>query len=279
MNRRNFLQFTLAASTLALLPGCTTALSKAAPRHPHPKRGLGLSTRVDRNPLWREKLAAINLAWFYSWGPEKPEGLPPGVEFVPMVFRKTTDERFAEITKSIKDQKSTHVLGLNEPDEKKQGNMSVEEALDFWPKLMELGLPLGSPGCVHPDNAWMKAFMKGADERGLRVDFVNVHSYAGPGVDSLMRRLETIRDLYGRPLWITEFAVGDWQAKSVEENRFKPERIQAFMRELLPRLDSCEFVERYAWFPARPTSIPLGTSALFNEDASLTPLGEIYRSA
>lgn len=276
MKRREFIQFSLAASALALLPGCATGLPPAHPPHPHPKRGLGMSTR---NVLWAEKLAAINAAWFYSWGPLQSESVPPGIEFIPMVFRERENEDFAAVAKSIKRQKSTHLLGLNEPDEKKQGNMSVEAALDFWPRLMALNIPLGSPGCVHPDNAWMKAFMQGVDERSLRVDFVNVHSYGGPGVDSLMRRLEAMRDLYQRPLWITEFAVGDWQAKTAETNRHRPERIEAFLEQLLPRLDACPFVERYAWFPARPTSIPLGTSALFNADGSLTRLGEIYRSA
>jgi Glycosyl hydrolase catalytic core/TAT (twin-arginine translocation) pathway signal sequence len=241
MNRRDFFHFSLAASALALLPGCASlSPSSARSRHPHPKRGLGMSTK---NPQWAQRLAAINVAWFYSWGPQKPEGVPPGTEFIPMVYRKTDDTKFAEITRVLKTQKSTHLLGLNEPDEKKQGNMTVDEALALWPLLMALGLPLGSPGCVHPDNAWMKAFMQGVNERRLRVDFVNVHSYGGPNADALLKRLEAIRDLYQRPLWITEF------------------------------------LQRYAWFPARPTSIPLGTSALFNEDNTLTPLGEIYRTA
>ena len=247
-----------------------------APRHPHPKRGLGLSTK---NTDWREKLAALNVNWFYTWAPQKPEGVPPEIEFVPMVFRKTTDEKFAEAAASIRGQKSTRLLGLNEPDAPKQGNMSVEEALAFWPQLMALDIPLGSPGCVHPDKDWMKAFMQGVDERGLRVDFVNVHSYGGPNADALMKRLESVHALYKRPLWITEFGVGDWKAKTREENVHTPERVQAFMEQLLPRLDACEFLERYAWFPAKPSSPSLGSCALFNEDGSLTPLGEIYRSA
>jgi hypothetical protein len=73
--------------------------------------------------------------------------------------------------------------------------------------------------------------------------------------------------------------VGDWEAKSVERNRHKPEAVMRFMESVLPKLDKLDFVERYAWFPAKTTSIPLGTSALFNADGALTPLGEIYRDA
>jgi hypothetical protein len=44
-------------------------------------------------------------------------------------------------------------------------------------------------------------------------------------------------------------------------------------------LDKLDFVERYAWFPAKTTSIPLGTSALFDANGALTRLGECYRDA
>jgi hypothetical protein len=275
MNRRHFLQMSLAASALSLIPATAAGSTPLASPFARPKRGLGMSVK---NADWREKLRAVKASWFYSWSAVVPGGIPPGVEFVPMFFSRTSDDKIAEAAAGFKQHRCSHLLGLNEPDAKEQGNLSVEEALDLWPKFMELGLPLGSPGCVHPDKEWMQAFMRGVEERSLRVDFVCVHSYGGPSADALMRRLEAVRDLYQRPIWITEFGVGDWQAKTVEENRHSAARVQAFMQELLPRLDACDFVERYAWFPARPTSIPLGTSALFNPDGSLTRLGEIYAS-
>jgi hypothetical protein len=145
---------------------------------------------------------------------------------------------------------------------------------------METGMRLGSPGCVHPDKEYMVDFMKGVKERGLRVDFINVHSYGGPNPEALVKRLENVHRMFDeRPLWITEFAVGDWEAESVEKNRHKPETVLRFMEKVLPMLDKLDFLERYAWFPAKTTSIPLGTSALFNEDGSLTRLGECYRDA
>lgn len=273
MNRRLFLQFA-AASTLALFPTLAAGAINTAPIRPRPKRGIGLAAK---DPLWRKKLTAINATWFYSWGPKLPEGAPPEVEFVPMVFGRSTDAKLADAAEAFKKQGSRRLLGLNEPDGKDQGNVSVEAALELWPKLMALGLPLGSPACVHPDKEWMKAFMHGVEARALRVDFVCVHSYGGLNADALMKRLEAVHNLYQRPIWITEFAVGDWQAKTRAENRHSPEKVEAFLRELLPRLDACEFVERYAWFPAKPDNAPLGSSALFNDDGSLTPLGEIYR--
>jgi hypothetical protein len=124
----------------------------------------------------------------------------------------------------------------------------------------------------------MTDFMKGVKERQLRVDFVTVHSYGGLSADALMNRLESVHQLFNRPLWITEFAVGDWQAKTRAENRYQPEQVVEFMGKILPRLDACRFVERYAWFPAKPDNKALGPCALFNDDGSLTPVGEAYRT-
>jgi len=63
---------------------------------------------------------------------------------------------------------------------------------------------------------------EGAEARALRVDFICVHWYGGPSVPALLRYLEKVHDLYNRPIWITEFAVADWQAKSHERNRHSP---------------------------------------------------------
>jgi hypothetical protein len=267
------------------LSAATAALSLTGSLHAHSgsarlkKKGLGRTTKTG---TWAKNLTDLRCNWFYSWNSVTPEGIPPGVEFIPMIYRYGGHAKaaaaVAEAAAAAKQRGTTELLGFNEPEKKEQGNMTLEAALDAWPVLMETGLRLGSPGCVHPDKEWMIAFMDGVKQRGLRVDFVCVHSYGGPSADALMQRLENVHRMYGRPLWITEFAVGDWQAKTREQNRHSPERVRAFMEELLPRLEACEFVERYAWFPAQPTSGPLGTSALFNADGSLTPLGEVYRA-
>lgn len=276
MNRRKFIQLSLAATAGAALPGCTNGTLKASDRR-NARRGIGIGTKAGSQ--WREKLELCGARWFYSWLSAPPENLPAGVEFVPMVWGKRGDDAFTKLGAQLRKNKFKTLLGFNEPDQKEQSNITVEEALALWPKLMATGLRLGSPGCVHPDREWMKAFMKGVDERQLRVDFVTVHSYGGLSADALMNRLEAVQKMYQRPLWITEFAVGDWQAKSRAENKYRPEQVVKFMEQLLPRLDRCEFVERYAWFPAKPDSAPLGPCALFNDDGSLTPVGEAYRTA
>jgi hypothetical protein len=125
----------------------------------------------------------------------------------------------------------------------------------------------------------MKAFMKGAAERKLRVDFICMHSYAGPDADGLVNRIQNISKLFGdRPVWLTEFAVADWNAKSREQNRFKPEQILAFMRKVMPKLEALECLERHAWYSAKADSAALGPSSLCDETGQLTALGDYYRS-
>jgi hypothetical protein len=98
-------------------------------------------------------------------------------------------------------------------------------------------------------------------------------------VNALVKRLEEVHRMFRKPLWITELAVGDWEAKSAAANRYKPDAVLRFMEQALPRLEKLDFLERYAWFPAKPDNRALGTSALFNEEGTLTRLGECYRDS
>jgi hypothetical protein len=232
---------------------------------------------------YRSKVEQLNVSWHYSWGSDLLQ-VPAGVEFVPMIWSVKTDresqERFSLQIDGLKAARvrqdgPTTLLGFNEPDRKAQASMSVQWALDLWPRLEETGLRLGSPS-PKTDGNWMRAFMTGVDERGYRVDFVCVHWYGGSNVDGFIDALMAYHALYRKPIWITEFACADWRAESLAENRLTAVKVQAFLREALPRLDALDFVERYAWFSFDADSRFGGPSALFDKDGQLTPLGEIY---
>jgi hypothetical protein len=272
VNRRHFLALAAAAPFATALPAA------AARSRDSRKKGVGTVARKDGN--WLKTVRRLDCRWFYSWGAGKPEGVPEGVDFIPMIWGYWGDKAgIARAGEAANKAGIRELLGFNEPDQKNQSNLSVEKALDVWPLLMATGLRLGAPGCVHPDREWMKAFMEGVTRRKLRVDFIPMHSYGGTDADAFMKRLEAVRKLYRRPIWITEFAAGDWQAKSVAQNRHKPEMVLKFMEKLLPKLESASYVERYAWFPAGSDSAALGTSALFDKQGELTPLGKVYREA
>ncbi|MGJ8649689.1 MAG: glycoside hydrolase family protein [Opitutaceae bacterium] len=247
------------------------------------KKGICLTTKKGNADKWKARVDQFDVSWHYSWAGKLPEPEPDGVEFVPMIWGFWgASDGFLKLMDDLALQKSRgqtkHLLGFNEPDQKSQSNMSVERALKAWPHLMKTGLRLGSPGAVHPDNEWMQEFMRKANEQNLRVDFVTMHWYGGPNADSLIQRVKKVHQMYGKPIWITEFAVGDWNAKSAAENRHSPQKVLRFMQEVLPRLDELDYVERYCWFPAGESNAALGTSALFRKDGSLTPLGKFYKS-
>ncbi|TWT47841.1 glycosyl hydrolase [Botrimarina hoheduenensis] len=273
ISRRDFTKLALVGT----LGASHDAFAAVAPRLS--KRGCCFTAK-STDAAWVRRIESLNPAWLYSWGSQRPEKLPKGVEFTPMIWGNSENERFsqtiADLRKRAELGELQYLLGFNEPDQQKQSNMTVERVLELWPGLMEVGVPLVSPGCVHPDREWMNDFMEQVDQGGLRVDAISVHSYMGPSVEHLVRRLEAVHQRFGRPLWITEFAVGDWQATTRAQNRHSPQRIASFMRELLPTLDTLDYIHRYAWFSAAPDNGPLGTSALIGETGALTELGRIY---
>lgn len=244
-----------------------------------------MTTKKGNAKRWKERVELLDVSWHYSWAGRLPgdEVEPDGVEFVPMIWGYWgNSDGFKGLIRELHEDnlsgRRKHLLGFNEPDQKSQSNMSVDRALKAWPYLMWTDLRLGSPGAVHPDNEWMQEFMRKAEEQNLRVDFVTMHWYGGPNADSLIKRLHKVHKMYGKPIWITEFAVGDWKAKSPEQNKHSPEKVLRFMEEVLPKLDKLDFVERYAWYNGGEGNAALCTSNLVRNDGTLTPLGEFYKS-
>ena len=59
--------------------------------------------------------------------------------------------------------KINYVLGFNEPELESQAIMTVDEAIALWPKLEEIGVPLGSPAPAGLNNGWLEEFMTKLD--------------------------------------------------------------------------------------------------------------------
>ncbi len=265
----------LGYATLQAFAGATTKPKAVS------KKGVGITTYNKEAEVWEKQVEDLKVSWHYTWGYLNPGKEPQGVQFIPMVFSNkwqadTLDAKLEEITASVKEHSQAILLGFNEPDSDEQSNVSVELALKAWPTLMKTGAKLGSPACVNAEGEWMRQFMQQAKEKKLRVDFVAVHWYGQPDVKQFITKLVRIHELYDKPIWITEFAIGDWKAKTPAENRYSPQVVQQFMKETLPKLNQIAFIERYAWFPSVPKSAALTSSSLFNEDGSLTELGKIY---
>lgn len=234
----------------------------------------GVCMTMKGSNIWQTKLESLNVRWVYNWSSQAKPGIPSHVEFVPMTWGKWKD--FDKLKERLAKGRHRALLAFNEPDQKKQANMTVAKAIELWPQLMSTGIRLGSPAAVQPDGPWMREFMKEIDKRGYRVDFIAMHSYPGKDAENFLKRVDKIHKLYGRPIWITEFAVADWQANAKKPNKYSTEDVYQFMSKVIPGLEARRHVECYAWFSSSKSNPNLGTSCLYNKDGSLTKLGRLY---
>jgi hypothetical protein len=228
-----------------------------------------------------QALAESGASWYYNWG-SAPSGIAaPGVSYVPMIWGA------ADVTTATLDQarqEGSVLLGFNEPDLSSQSNMSVQQALDLWPKLMATGMTLGSPavssGAATP-GGWLDQFMQGAKARGYRVNFITVHWYGGnfetaAAVSELQQYLQAIYDRYHLPIWVTEFALTNFSGATPT---FPAQSQQAeFLTAAASMLAGLPYIQRYAWF-ALPVSAGSGTTGLFSSDTVATPVGRAFEAA
>lgn len=96
--------------------------------------------------------------------------------------------------------------------------------------------------------------------------------------------MEDIYEYCGLPLLITEFAVVDWDATSVETNRHSEASVLAFVKDVLPWMEEQDWILGYNWFSFKKTDRFGTSSALVYEQqldtgrtiSKLTALGEYY---
>lgn len=237
------------------------------------KKGVAFTNKTK---AWSHKTSDLKAHWMYSWGNVLADEIPENVEFVPMFWGKgsVTDDNINRIKQLVADGKVKYVLGFNEPDNATQANMTVDEAIALWPRLEEIGVPLGSPAATGFNNAWMTEFMQKASDAGLRIDFLTVHSYGGANVLGFINNLKTAHELYNLPIWVTEFAVADWNASTPESNKYSESQVISFMQDATTAMNTIDWIERYAWFDG--SNAALATSSLFDNDANITTLGQVY---
>jgi hypothetical protein len=263
------------------LQGC----KKSMPPLPG-KKGIGLTMRdpgqegsyVENLP----KVVALKVYWNYAWGLDRPVVQPDNIEFVPMVWgapknlAKLQDDFKTKLQPQIDKGQVKRLLGFNEPDNEDQSNMTVEEAINAWPYLEAMGLPLVSPSAEQPTGTWMQTAMSA--KTYCQPQWIGVHWYGPASFSSFKSSMTRVYNLYRRPIIITEFAPADWTASTPEENIYSDSQILSFMKQALPWLQKTSWIVGYSWFSYQRSN-PAGThSALFEENGDLTELGRFYAS-
>jgi RNA polymerase sigma factor (sigma-70 family) len=228
-----------------------------------------------------QALAASGASWYYTWSTQH-SGIttPSSGSFVPMIWgaKSVTDSSLAQARSY-----GPYLLGFNEPDMAQQSNMTVDQALELWPKLMAAGKILGSPAVAYGGDTaggWLDRFMSGAEAKGYRVDFITLHWYGGDfrtpqAVEQLKSYLAAVYARYHKPIWLTEYALIDFS----QGTRFPSAQQQAdFVTASTKALDGLSYVQRYAWFglgadPSKPSS------GLFTDGTTTTAAGRAFQSA
>lgn len=274
MDRRNFLTLAALAAPGAILAANAASAIPAQAATPALKGFCYTNSTVSG----RAKIASLNLAWHYNW--EAPTDLTTP-SFTPMVKsaqRLLERDAIGKVMSQLPQTRTKNLLGFNEPDHRMQANMSVDQAISLWPQLQKTGLRLGSPATVSPTSPWLVEFMAKAKNKGLRVDFMTMHCYAWPNVDSFLGKVTRLYETYGKPIWVTEYAVADWQATATKPSRYSRAQTNDFMRGTVAGMRAMPYVERFSWKTRAITDPIMGNSALFDGQGNRTSTGKLYTS-
>jgi hypothetical protein len=133
--------------------------------------------------------------------------------------------------------------------------------------LAQQGLRIGSPSVTNGNEAgkginWLKSFMNGCSD--CQIDFVVAHYYAWDNADDFKNYLLNFHQTFNKPVWVTEFGVTEGNAAE-------------FLKQVLPWLDSQDWIERYAYHMVAPVTDQQYLISANGQD--LSPTGQVYATA
>lgn len=159
---------------------------------------------------------------------------------------------------------------FNEPDIGSQANMDVSTAVSVWKSSMEPfagQLKLVSPSVTNGQAplglTYLSNFISQCTD--CHIDACAIHWYSS--ASNIAYFQSYIPQAYAacgnKPIWITEFGATGTDAEIV-----------AFLQTVLPWLDGLDYVERYAYFYASPSTD--GQYLLDTAGTSLSAIGQVF---
>ena len=253
-----------------------------------PKRGLiDIATKYPSDDqIWTRK--GSDLTWYYNYQdqPSSVYNSDASLEFVPMLFGKSSDLSSTDtpFLTSVQNQikagaNITHVLAYNEPDgQASTGGSGVpaDTAASVWMRniapLREQGIKAGLPAVTgSPDGFnWLLNFNKSCraiDPKGCEADFVPIHWYGD--FQGLASHAGQVRATYPQlPIWVTEFA----DPKDTLSNS------QTFYNQSTAFLDQLYYCDRYSYFGSFRSDVSnVGENVAFlTQNGQLTDIGSWY---
>lgn len=241
----------------------------------------GTSPATDVTATWRYKWSNI-LNSTLEW------------EFASMAYGYTNANDANDITLYVNKYNSTHIMSFNESDacEGQSGQYpsgpkqfklcNPDVAVTYHKNLMKTGMRIVSPGCrEEAPFGWLEEFNNKCAAQDVRIDVIAVHWYDwGAVLDSNISNdtglsafnrfksyLTSVYNLYGLPIWITEFNANPARSAAVNLD---------FMNLALPYLESLSYVERYNWFA---DSDGIDSNSFYEPNGTtLTTLGNAYKN-
>jgi hypothetical protein len=210
--------------------------------------------------------------FLYTWSPSLPDNLH-GLTGVPMLWGYNQIDEFKS---TVKAGYSTHVLGMNEPNEVGQSNMSPADGAQLWKEyidpLKNEGYTLISPAPSSRPNGfdWVGQFLGNCT--GCQVDRIALHYY-DITAQGFIDWVTKFHDAYDRPIWITEFADQNFNGPQQQSQ----DEVNSFFSTVLGWMDSTPWVEQYFAFGIMTDMQGVSaTNQLMTSDGQPTALGYQY---
>ncbi|KAJ7254625.1 glycosyl hydrolase catalytic core-domain-containing protein [Mycena haematopus] len=222
------------------------------------------------------------VSWYYTWGLHPV--LDTNLEFVPMFWGQPDDvtqwtDPSEGINATISELNPTAVLGMNEPQDPGQSNMTPQEGAEMWINYIEplraQGLRLGSPSTSSAPSGkiWMQDFFT-ACNGACTVDFVALHFY-DVNATAFSAYLIDFYDTFQLPIWVTEWACQNY--KNLSGPQCTAPEVAEFLNQSQTFMDAQDWIERYSWYGIMrnpPGVNPL--NAMMDSNGKITDLGKQY---
>ncbi|KAH7920270.1 hypothetical protein BV22DRAFT_1040027 [Leucogyrophana mollusca] len=147
------------------------------------------------------------VGYLYTWSPYLPSGLSDlGIEGIPMLWGWNQVDDFQKL---VVPGYAKYVLGMNEPNEPSQSNMSPQSGAQLWQQYIQplagQGYTLISPACTNDQAGldWMAGFFSACT--GCTIDAVAFHFYS-TNATAFISYATQLYNTYNLPVWVTEFA-------------------------------------------------------------------------
>ena len=171
----------------------------------------------------------------------------------------------------------TFFMGFNEPNNLHNCNKDAETVATAWATVMKNwpNSTLVSPATAGNGVQWYKEFFgnctKMYGKEGCKISYIATHDYSCTP-SSTLAYIKELHDLFGVPVWLTEFSCGDGAQGRPTSEHLK------FMKAVLPLLDASPYVYRYSWMSARDSNGRRGLMETVNGEDRLTVLGQTWNS-